>query len=928
MANYTAEEIQTVVEGLVRSSIRRPYDTLGVRRTDITFGDIQEAAAGVFLLYPKSTFYLTYLAGQRFREVYGNFQLSVDNLKNALGVLRQRSLPVRDVSSLVNAKAALLELEGAVTTQPPKDVTKIPAYVRFNTNIDRFLAAVGDNIKKDGAIVQTPEEARMSLGTLATDLKTQATEVVRRAKLLAGALADYNSIELAKVLSQTVIVNSRKLVSARADQLSGMKEPERLTVLRETILDLLTAKAVVRGFGSFAGLQNQIGVTGTLAPYADSGRPAIPASIEVSVAGGLSLIPGVDVASSTNILDLWVDVISTAGTPTYQIFLPSSLTPKLDATAAGPFNIGFDSLGNALTGSKLNDTLAVSVNGGANILISITHNIDANTARTPAQVAADLTAGLVGTGFQGATYFSPLWFDGEVLTTGNTVSPVHGYFQPGSIQAGFEVDFYYGPNATTTRTVTNLILSGGDIVGFIVDGPALVPATTTLDRIRYGSAARRVRIEPVNRLAAVNNRSTIQIKFANTVAQNTAFTLGFFGEVAGKGQPSTTKVLTDYVTQNSSGVFGASKQNVLFTGSVTTSPGTALKVLFTGTPPAVAVDMCMIVPSGVNAGKYYIDSVTVDGFTVRTPLPFFRDQYNQGVVLENVTIGYDNYVISSKNTGLTSALALNGPKENGTVTGVTAITKATTYYMRFSNVPTVNPKDYVEFYVSSSSTPDFTAVIQQVFSDGVVLLDRALPVGTTWAFDDSVLPYARLVSAKVSDYDAMAAIINTQLAQSDANLDAYFTDLNRFINPLKYNTNPSDLEIRSTENRVNDLVNVLYPISVAVTAYQPDAVPQADQLVKAFSEKGADRALDLLLSCQFSAFFGLTQEETSYAGAFQKAVRDVATNDLPVHKTNRLAATTSPLRSSAASADYETSTEDLDTSPVVDPPVEIDRSIT
>jgi hypothetical protein len=75
-----------------------------------------------------------------------------------------------------------------------------------------------------------------------------------------------------------------------------------------------------------------------------------------------------------------------------------------------------------------------------------------------------------------------------------------------------------------------------------------------------------------------------------------------------------------------------------------------------------------------------------------------------------------------------------------------------------------------------------------------------------------------------------------------------------------------------------------------------------------------------LLACQFSDFFGLTQDETSYVGALQKSLRSIAQNDLPVQKVNRLATSQLSLVASVPSTDYEYSDEDLDPTPPIDAP--------
>jgi hypothetical protein len=108
-----------------------------------------------------------------------------------------------------------------------------------------------------------------------------------------------------------------------------------------------------------------------------------------------------------------------------------------------------------------------------------------------------------------------------------------------------------------------------------------------------------------------------------------------------------------------------------------------------------------------------------------------------------------------------------------------------------------------------------------------------------------------------------------------------------------------------------------------VDTFTIEHVSAVDTLIQSFIEKGSDRATDILLSGQFNAFFSLTSDEVSYAGALQSATRAVAMNDLPVSKYNRASNTTSPLTGQAQSPDYEFTGSDLNENlggAQVDPP--------
>jgi hypothetical protein len=94
-----------------------------------------------------------------------------------------------------------------------------------------------------------------------------------------------------------------------------------------------------------------------------------------------------------------------------------------------------------------------------------------------------------------------------------------------------------------------------------------------------------------------------------------------------------------------------------------------------------------------------------------------------------------------------------------------------------------------------------------------------------------------------------------------------------------------------------------------------------DTLIQGFLEKGADRAVDILLSANFSGFFGLSADSSSYAGNMLQTLRSMAREDLPINKFNRKESVQGKLLSSAASDDFEFSSSDIEKTVPVNPPV-------
>ena len=294
MANYTDEEIQTAVEQLVQSTISRPYDTLGTRRTDISFSEIQQAAAGVFLLYPKAPFYCLFLGAKKLLESLTSEAVTISALLESIGSSGRYVVPIEDVTPLFNAKAALDALGQAAIQRSTsfKDITAVPAYQRFATNVDRFLETGGQSIREGGSIVETPQAAKQGLPGLVATLKAQHEAVITAVGYLAKGVDDYTGLNLSALVAQSVISKSATLVGDHADELNALLPEERLTKIRQVVLDLLAAKSVVTSFGSFGGAPASYTVQGTGTPYSDATHLAEAAETLATYAGPYFIVPG------------------------------------------------------------------------------------------------------------------------------------------------------------------------------------------------------------------------------------------------------------------------------------------------------------------------------------------------------------------------------------------------------------------------------------------------------------------------------------------------------------------------------------------------------------------------------------------------------------------------------------------------------------
>lgn len=322
MTAYTDDEITAAVEKLVLASIRRPYDTLGVRRTDISFNDVQQAAAGVFILYPNAPFYVLYLGTQRLNDLIASEQALLDELVNAIDACERVSFPVQDVSALFNAQAALQELGAAAVArgQAFRDITTVPAYQRYTANVTQFLDGPGQNIKVNGNVVMTPQQARAALPGLLAQVIQAHQLLVQRVTGIVGGLEDYEAVNLPGVVAQSVLANSAVLVGDDAAALSSLTPEERLADIRQVVLNLLATKAVVGAFGSFNAPSDYYNLKGLGRAYSDAQHLATPAVATSTISGPVGIAAGVN--------DV-LHVVPDGGTP-FDITLNPSLLAQLD----------------------------------------------------------------------------------------------------------------------------------------------------------------------------------------------------------------------------------------------------------------------------------------------------------------------------------------------------------------------------------------------------------------------------------------------------------------------------------------------------------------------------------------------------------------------------------------------------------------------
>lgn len=348
---YTTDEIASATSALVQTSIQYKTDSLGVRQTATTFSDVQQAAIGVFLLFQTAPFYVVQLGCSRLNEELQQQATNVDTLLTLVQAAGRTALPVNDITPLSNASAALFQLQGAAAsrTVPFSSIQGTPAYQNFSTNVDQFLAANGSNVVSGGQIVPTPQDAKSQIGPLFAAILSTQQDIITKAGYLQNALVDYNSADLPAVATSSVFQNATQNIATLVAQLETQTPTQRLSSLRNTVLQLLAARAVVGGMGSPSEPSNIYPISGTGTPYSDTSHLAIPATLDgtkyapYAINGTPLITLALDgqPAQSANLSNsLFAELFGVKTEP----FVISALTPALlQGSTAGPFTVALNS---------------------------------------------------------------------------------------------------------------------------------------------------------------------------------------------------------------------------------------------------------------------------------------------------------------------------------------------------------------------------------------------------------------------------------------------------------------------------------------------------------------------------------------------------------------------------------------------------------
>jgi hypothetical protein len=979
MANYTPEEVNAAVSKIVRSSVDHPTGILGNRDTKTSFNELQEAAAGVFVLYYNAPFYCIKLGTTRVADYASTQAQTISQLMDAVRATGKLTSPISDISPLANANAALEALGTAVANRKEgfQNISDVPAYNRYAQSINQFIQAGGENIRQvsttidpdtlevvtTSSVTDTPAGARAQIPSLVTSMQTQHQDLIARVRLLANAMEDFGAMNLPQATAQGVISRSSDVLKGHYETLAAQDENTRLTNLREIMLDLLTQKPIVEKFGSALAPNEFVTVQGVGTAYSDAINLSTPAVVVSDTPGPYAI------TKANQFVRLTLDGGSFIDYP-----MPLGYVANIIGTLQEPFTIILD------TEIASNNKLRIQFddpNAPSPLTIDVT--LTTGGSRSSTAIAAEINAALAGTGLVCERAFYPLRFNSLVTVASLGGNNARFTLLGGSL-AGLgvviddELDIVTGPNAGTTWTVTGVSASYVDAHGSAPVTPISLPDDI---EVKIGPAARSLNLVDTDAEQSLSLRRSIRLLNTTAAMSNGASTLGWIPGMESRSRPVAAKDIASNLNASTSTIAASAvfkpthysgrarssatdasivvlsklQAEGTITGGTTVtftvSPGTDLSgigffdylvirstnttadinlegiiashtdttitVWFTSSVTAGAVGVevgpnfifhfgdVLNITSGNNQGRYPVRDAQGVGTTcsfevpVENALPVPRDGTN--TVSFDVEFGAEFLSFGSRLQQIASHVRVeNQPGTLGAeyfffTSSLPATAYGTTPYLHFNSWPSsVEDGDLILIYQTDieTITRQFTIVDSTTSASlSVLKITPEIESTASYQFKNNVNPpFALIRVAKVANYQTLKEGLDGWLAATPQQTQ-FFRDLARFLNPVLLNARPSVAEIATANTQLQLLQDSLATLETAFGSYVSPIEPSIDALLASFRDKGSDRAIDLLLGGQFSTFFGLDMEGTSYAGTLIKSARELVAKDLPMRKTNR-----------------------------------------
>jgi len=946
MANYTQDEISAAVSKFIKSSITVTKDALGPTDVSAKYEETLQLFSATLILDPNSIYYLIYLATNKLcAEVRQAIDL-VQDIDKAIQEMSNTSTPITNTGQLGNAAAALLTTNNILTQNAAVSAKPLGQY---NKAVDNFVkATLAPNIRKNGAIVRPPQAAQVaaksdlaSLAPMYTDILAWAAQLMTILPLAGGG--QFKSLNLQAIALQ------ESLIQARADLISLQKsfedptttQNQKIALTKDAYLRITAGQAVVNNLSatrdplaprmqSAVATNTTPAVAGYLVPPGPSGTLG-PAAVMCSRSAPWAITTGINdqlvIAEDGNAPTTYTIPVPTQ--PSVESMGTATTYDLHDATAAtligggvAPFTIpdvpgcvfevAVDSVpfsGPIPAGTYDLPTLLPflqNLQNASSVPLSTLVNVadDGSGHVQFTCINAGVHTLMVGE-FNPATepYTTPLGFTGNPSNTGvnaNNLIEIDGNLSP-ALTTGSPL--YIATQLNAWFAAISIPYSAGN-------------TPTTINIVNNGNGARSITMT-----AKYTEKDIILRAYA---------TLGFFEGQSDERLDVTAADVVDKI--NSIGKLKAIAVVQTFArGNTGTALGSNVFRVPAGLIPNLdshSGDMLYVL-NGTNAGYYRIDAIYNYGIYDQIYIDVTIESYLMpGAPGISWSVVRETVELESKAADLTTAIDIRDASANsvlglsvgiagGTTTGFMVKKSGASQDFSLADVE-IGDRIVVGSYTCTVASftldPKGNPTQLEMSAEGE---GQELPPASTDPQTFSIIS-ADFIAYKQFVEDMTA----WQTAVAGSKYSKDIQELDRVMNPLLVNTNPSQGQINAawqdgtwplaTDHRPGYL-QILPQLRDALTKFVARTSPRIDAAIKMLQERGFDRAYNTLMDGDLVSFFGYDKDEAASGANMLKTMRSLAQNDLAVSKSNNTMDDTSLQSSSTTTnANYDYSDGDKD----------------
>lgn len=920
MSGYTDTEIETAVSSFVRSSIKTERDPLGPLSEDNTFAEVREFASSTLVFDPSSIFYLLSLAANRVNQDVLLMVTYLDDLIEAIDEMDGLSTKVTKTALLDDAASALLDAERLLLDPGALSDRQIS---RYNRALNQFTEAslspnvralTGNGFPNTYKIVRPPQEAQSAIKSNISSIRVLHQTVLEEAAQLAVAFSEFLAADLPKVAVQQSITKVRTDLRTLKNQFdAAATSDDAIGMTRDAFLRIRSGQAVVENLSSLSDPSDarMLGTSATSdraqAAYSSDSSSSTPARIETSISAPFLIEPGVS------------DYVSLVADGSVGVALTLSPPDPAEVVGAvgGPFSIHSAQKAN-LTGTQSGPLTIPAIPD--NVCTVYVDGIEYRSILTPGSTTTLAVAAAIGasvrTDGQSGTLSSVLdvTIDGSAPSPNGKLYLEHLTAGDHSIVIGDQTALNAVLGFTNSQDSDDLIstqgVDGNDEISFLLDETSsVVVSLTTGSSVSSAQVAadiaaastlcdsfvRAVPVLPsgsedvvVVRSTSYGEGSRVALDPQNATHRSAMVTLGFLeGQLGSSFYLSLDSLYDEFV---GSGVEVEKSLSSLQSGldGETVLVGSDYKLrLPTGTVTAsLTVNDKLLLESGENAGYYGISSISLGGafdeITVSRP---FRTVTGSGSTGQSWDFRRDRLVIKSISLSTISSIEVLAASANAVLGLTVGKTYGTTSGVRVKDSGKDQSFERNDVKVNDTLTltgPTYTSVhnITAVSQDGYQL--EVTPevsddlLGHTYQIDSSgASSYLQFIS----DLETWSSSLNA------SSFDANTLELERRLNPLLSNLNPSIALIndaRSSANALRALYTGSGGIQEILESFDVERVERIDALLNMLKERGLLRAQDMLLLGQMSSFFAVNKDSASYGGNLLEKMRSIAQNDVAV----------------------------------------------